>query len=159
MSMTIRKASRTDFPVVLSLIHEFAFFQKTPGKVSITLEQMEKEENYFQCFVAETHEHNIIGFASYFYAYYSWSGKAIYLDDLYVTELYRRQNIGAQLLNAVIEKAKKEQCKKVRWQVSKWNENAIEFYTKMGANIDDVEINCDLYLDHHSTGNQVSVNF
>jgi diamine N-acetyltransferase len=44
----------------------------------------------------------------------------------------------------VVNLAKREGCKKVRWQVSKWNEDAIEFYKRKGAVIDDVEINCDL---------------
>jgi len=49
-------------------------------------------------------------------------------------------------MDEVFELAKQEGCKKVRWQVSKWNKNAIEFYKKKGAVIDDVEINCDLIL-------------
>src|SRR5205814_41898 len=117
-----------------------------PEKVMITLEQMKENKDFFLCFVAEIETNAIVGFASFSFAYYSWSGKAIYLDDLYVTESYRTQNIGTKLLDTVIEFAKKEQCKKVRWQVSKWNANAIGFYKKMGADIDDVEINCDLYL-------------
>jgi GNAT superfamily N-acetyltransferase len=114
------------------------------------LAQMDKEKDFFQCVVAETDQHAIIGFASFFLAYYSWTGKALYLDDLYVTECYRKQKIGTQLLDGIIELAKKEQCRKIPWQVSKWKENAIRFYKKMGASIDDVEINCDLDLDKKS---------
>jgi len=151
MDITIRKADQKDFPGILALIKEFARFQRTIDKVKITLEQMEKEKDLFQCFIAETPEHKIIGFASFFFAYYSWSGKALYLDDLYVTEDHRKQKIGQRLLDTIIDLAKKQQCKKIRWQVSNWNENAIGFYKKMGASIDDVEINCDLYLGQPST--------
>lgn len=146
MPVNIRKVEPADFTFILALINEFALFQKTPGKVSITLEQMEKEKDFFQCFVAETNGHTIIGFASFYFTYFSWSGKGLFLDDLYVTESYRKQGIGVQLLNAVIELGKKEQCKKLRWQVSGWNKNAIGFYKKIGAVIDDTEINCDLGL-------------
>lgn len=100
--MNIRKASTHDFPAILSLIQEFAIFQKTPEKVTITLPQMQAEASFFQCFIAETDAKEIIGFASYFFAYYSWSGKAVYLDDLYVTAPHRKQGIGKQLLGAVI---------------------------------------------------------
>jgi len=96
--------------------------------------------------VAETVDHTIIGFASYYFTYFSWSGKGLFLDDLYITESYRKQGIGVQLLNAVIELGKKEQCKKLRWQVSGWNKDAIGFYKKIGAIVDDTEINCDLSL-------------
>lgn len=157
MKITIRKADKEDFQMIIDLIKEFAVFQKTSGKVTITLEQMEKEATLFQCFVAETDQHEIVGFASFFFAYYSWTGKAIYLDDLYVTHTYRNQKVGSQLLNTIIDLAKKEQCKKIRWQVANWNENAIGFYKKMGATTDDVEINCDLDLTLHSAINKLAM--
>jgi diamine N-acetyltransferase len=47
-------------------------------------------------------------------------------------------------MNKVFEIAKKEKCNRVRWQVSKWNSEAIEFYKKIGAKIDDTEMNCDM---------------
>lgn len=47
-------------------------------------------------------------------------------------------------MDAIIELAKEKRCKKVKWMVSKWNTDAIEFYKKKGAVIDDVEISCDL---------------
>jgi diamine N-acetyltransferase len=40
MTLTIRRALKQDFPVIFSLIKEFAEFQKTPDNVKITLEQM-----------------------------------------------------------------------------------------------------------------------
>jgi diamine N-acetyltransferase len=146
MKVAIRTAKEKDFAAILSLIKEFAVFQKTPAKVTITLEQMIKEKNFFQCLLAETHDHKVVGFASFFFAYYSWSGKALYLDDLDVQEAFRRQSIGKNLLDQIITLAKNERCKKVRWQVSNWNTNAIDFYKKIGASIDDVEINCDLHI-------------
>lgn len=93
-----------------------------------------------------TDNETIIAFSTYFFAYYSWTGKAIYLDDLYVTETYRGKGIGNLLFNKIIETAKNNNCKKVKWQVSNWNKKAIKFYKNKGALIDDVEINCDLFL-------------
>ena len=146
MSISIRKANQQDFPAILSLIREFSLFQKTPGKVTITLEEMIAAGNLFQCFVAETANSEIAGFASFYFVYNSWSGKGLYLDDLYVSAAFRKQGIGKLLLQSTIQLAKDEHCKKLRWQVSKWNENAIEFYKKTGAVIDDTEINCDLLI-------------
>jgi len=146
MSISIRKANQQDFPAILSLIKEFSLFQKTPGKVTITLEEMIAAGNLFQCFVAETAAREIAGFASFYFVYNSWSGKGLYLDDLYVSADFRNRGIGKLLLRSIIQLAKDERCKKLRWQVSKWNENAIEFYKKTGAVIDDTEINCDLLI-------------
>jgi diamine N-acetyltransferase len=145
-NITIRKAVEADFAAILLLIKEFAVFQKTPEKVLITLEEMKANGNLFQCFVAQTDDAKIVGFASFFFAYYSWSGKALYLDDLYVTAAFRNQGIGEMFLEEIIALAKHNGCKKVRWQVSRWNSNAINFYKKMTATIDDTEINCDLEL-------------
>ena len=146
MNVSIRKADAHDFAAIFSLIKEFSIFQKTPGKVTVTLEQMIADENIFQCFVAETANSDIIGFASFYFTYYSWSGKGLYLDDLYVTETFRKQGIGKMLLEKVIDLAKNSHCKKVRGQVSKWNTNGIDFYKRMGATVDDTEATCDLGL-------------
>ncbi|HMQ62455.1 MAG TPA: GNAT family N-acetyltransferase [Flavilitoribacter sp.] len=146
MTVKIRKIAAEDYPAVHQLILEFAIFIQTPEKVSITVEQMTAEQESFNCLVAEAGG-RIVGFATYFPAYYSRTGKAIYLDDLFILEAYRGRNIGSMLLEAVIETGRKWGCVKVRWQVSRWNEQAIEFYRKRGAVVDDTEMNCDLYLD------------
>lgn len=145
MSIAIRSGTENDFEAIYELIKEFALFQKTPEKVKITPEQMKQDASLFRCFVAEE-EHRIIGFASYFFTYYSWTGKCLYLDDLYVSAAYRGKGVGSTLFSAVIGFAKEAECKKLRWQVSNWNKPAIGFYKKMGAVVDEVEINCDLDL-------------
>ncbi len=146
MDITIRKAGEQDFPFVFSLIKEFSIFQKTPEKVTITLEEMIQGKDIFQCLVAETVDKEITGFATFFFTYYSWSGKGLYLDDLYVKDAYRKKTIGKKLLDALINIAKEGNCKRVRWQVSGWNTNAINFYKRMGAVIDSTDINCIFYL-------------
>jgi ribosomal protein S18 acetylase RimI-like enzyme len=146
MNFIVRKGTPDDYPAVFELIREFSIFQKTPEKLTITLEQMLENSHLFQCLVVENEDNQLIGFASFFIAYYSWSGKALYLDDLYVKPAFRGHQIGTRLLDRLIDFANEEGCTKVRWQVSYWNANAIAFYKKMGANVDDTEINCDLYL-------------
>ena len=143
MKITIRKAIEKDFFEILSLIKELATFEKAPEKVTNTVEQMKKEKDFFQCFVAETEEKEIVGIALYFFAYYTWIGKSLYLDDLYVKESFREQKIGTRLLKKIFEIAKKENCKRVRWQVLNWNKSAIDMYKKCGADIDNEWINCD----------------
>ena len=147
MDVTIRAANEMDFPAIFTLIKEFSIFQGTPEKVSISVEQMQENKELFNCLVAETKDKHIIGFASFFFAYYSWSGKALYLDDLYVKESFRKQAIGKMLFDAVLAFAKNSHCNKMRWLVSKWNTNAIGFYKSIGANIDETELTCDLTLN------------
>ncbi len=146
MPFKIRLAAENDFTAIHILNKEFAQFIKTPQKFIITLEQMLEEQEYFQCLVVENKEGVIIGFATTFIAWYSWIGKSMYLDDLYIIEKYRGNKVGSQLMDAVFQLAREQNCKKVKWEVSKWNKNAIDFYKKMGAIIDDVNTNCDLML-------------
>lgn len=142
MDIIIREATENDFPQIYHLIKEFAIFIKTPEKVAITLPQMIRDKDYFHSLVAMDND-KVIGFATWFFAYYSWSGKAVYLDDLYVKAEYRGKSIGTRLMDAVFDIARQAECEKVRWQVSNWNKDAIAFYKKRGAQVDDVEINCD----------------
>ena len=146
MEISIREGTATDIQEVFTLIREFANFQKTPDKIIITAQEMREAENLFRFLIAETQTGKVAGFASYFFAYYSWSGKALYLDDLYVRSGFRGQKIGSRLLDAIISLGKKSECRKVRWQVSRWNHDAISFYKKMGASVDDVELNCDYII-------------
>jgi GNAT superfamily N-acetyltransferase len=143
--MNIRKGTEADFEAVLEMIKELALFEKAPEAVINSVESMREEKKYFDFFVAEM-EGEIVGMALYFFAYYTWVGKSLYLDDLYVKPAFRGQNIGKALLEKVIEVAKDEQCKRMRWQVLDWNTPAIEFYKKMNASLSQDWINCDLHF-------------
>src|SRR3954466_11885361 len=137
MNITIRKATEDDFAAILSLIKDLAVFQNSSEKVLNSVDQMVEEKNLFQCFVAESDQQEIVGIASYFFAYYTWVGKSLYLDDLYVKESCRGQKIGSELLKKIFEVAKTANCKRVRWQVSEWNKPALQFYKNCGAEIED----------------------
>ncbi len=142
-SFEILPVTEQDFPALLKLIHEFAIFEKVPEKMTNNLDRMLAEKDLFSALLARSPSGDILGYAAYFFCYYTWTGKALYLDDLYVRPEHRGQSIGTRLLEAVIAMGRRTGCHKVRWQVSKWNEPAREFYKKMGASIDDVEENCD----------------
>jgi GNAT superfamily N-acetyltransferase len=143
----IRAIEETDFLQIMSLFKEFATFEKMPEQMTNSVERMSKEKDFFHCFVAEIKDKKIIGYATYFFCYYTWIGKSLYMDDLYVKPEYRANGIGTKLINKVIQFAKDSECNKLRWQVSDWNKPAIDFYTHIGAKIDSNEHNCDLIFD------------
>ena len=143
MIINIRKATEDDYPAILGLIKELALFEKAPEKVTNTVDQMKEEQGLFRSIVAENRDGEIVGMALYFFAYYTWVGKSLYLDDLYVKESFRKLKIGSALLNEVMKIAKAKNCKRVRWQVLHWNQNAINLYKKVGAFIDEEWLNCD----------------
>ena len=146
MEFGIRLAEEGDFGKIIELIREFAGFEKHPEAMVNSTERMKSEKDYFSCFVAESSDREIVGYVAWFYSYYTWSGKSIYIDDLYVKEPYRGKGIGSKLLDQVIDFAGKAGCHRVRWQVSDWNEQAMQLYTKIGAEIDRTKLNCDLTI-------------
>lgn len=147
MTINIRTAEISDYPEILELFREFSLYQKLAERMKNTLDRMKEESAFFNCFVAEDSGGKIIGYTTWFFTYFTWSGKGMYIDDLYVKPEYRGTGIGKLLLNRVIGLARANKCHKLRWQVSWWNKPAIAFYEKMGAEIDDLEKNCDLNLD------------
>ncbi len=143
----IREAIEADFPQLVALFFEFATFENLPHKMVNSVEQMNKEKDYFNGFVAVAPDQQIVGYATWFFSYYTFTGKAMYMDDLYITPDFRGKGLGTVLINRVIEKARETHCNKLRWQVSEWNHAAIGFYKQLGAGIDKVERNCNLDLD------------
>ena len=144
MDINIRKATDKDFPAIFGLITELAEYEESLDKVSNSLELMYEQKDYFNCYVAETEEKEIIGMALYYFSYYTWVGKTLYLDDLYVKEAYRGNGLGTRLMDKMFEVAKAEKCKRFRLQVLNWNEPAINLYEKSGFNVDKTWYNCDI---------------
>ena len=139
---TIRKGTEDDFSEVLTMIKELAVFEKALDKVTNSVEQMQAEKEFFEFFVVE-YKGKIVAMALFYFAYYTWVGKSLYLDDLYVKEPHRGHGIGQELLKRIFNVAKENNCSRVRWQVLDWNEPAIQLYNKLGANLDSEWINCD----------------
>ncbi len=142
--VTIKKIEENDFEELVALFLEFATFQNQPEKMKNSVEKMISEKDFLHGFTARDEDDRIIGYATFFFAYYTWVGKSLYMDDLYIKEQYRGKGIGTLLINTVIKHAEKEKCDRLRWQVSEWNKPAISFYKSLGAKIDETEKNCDI---------------
>ena len=145
MSITIRRATEKDIPRTLELIQELAVYEREPDAVVVDVEELIKDgfgdNPAYGLFVAET-ENGIVGIALYYFRYSTWNGKVMYLEDLIVTESERGNGFGRKLLNAILEEADKLNCRLTTWQVLDWNEPSIEFYKKIGADLDETWINC-----------------
>lgn len=139
MKITIRKGEKRDLPALLGLIKELAEYEKSGDSVTNSLEMLEKDgfgkNAIFSFFVAEVEE-KVVGIALYYPKYSTWKGRGIYLDDIVVTESFRRMGVGKLLFDKVIEAAKKEGANLLWWQVLDWNEPAIRFYQKYQAKLE-----------------------
>jgi GNAT superfamily N-acetyltransferase len=142
--ITIRKGTEADLEQVLNLVKELALYEKAPDEVEVTIEEMQNwgfgKDKLFEFFVAE-HQHKIVGIALYYYKYSTWKGKCLFLEDIVITESYRRYGLGSKLFNEVVLVAKQKQARRMEWQVLEWNKPAIDFYKKYNAHLDAEWIN------------------
>ncbi|MGA8527021.1 MAG: GNAT family N-acetyltransferase, partial [Candidatus Sulfotelmatobacter sp.] len=73
------------------------------------------------------------GYALFFGHYSTWAGQRLFLEDLFVREVFRGRGIGKALLTSVARIAVQENCNGMQWEVLDWNEKAIELYKSLGA--------------------------
>jgi GNAT superfamily N-acetyltransferase len=75
-----------------------------------------------------------VAFAIYFFTYTSFSGlPSLYLEDIFVRPAARGLGIGRQLLAFLAQRARQHGCGRMEWSVVNWNEPAMAFYKKLGA--------------------------
>jgi len=138
MEYAIRDARPEDMEQVLALVQELADFEKEPDAVEITKEDLVKdgfgENKLFHCFVAET-DGGIAGIALVYPRYSTWKGPVIHLEDLIVSKKMRGSGLGTALLDEVVRYGYGLGVKRICWEVLDWNEPAIAFYEKKGANV------------------------
>jgi GNAT superfamily N-acetyltransferase len=143
----IREAIQADCPRLMELVHELALYEKAPEEVTVTLQHFEEAgfgpNPIWKAFVAEV-EGLVVGFAVYYIRYSTWKGSRMYLEDLIVTEDMRGKKIGKLLFDRLIREAKERGFSGMVWQVLDWNEPAINFYNKYGANIEAGWLNASL---------------
>ncbi len=147
MTISVRKGLKSDLSAALDLIKELALYEKAPDEVIVTIEDMERdgfgENPVFNFFVAEV-DREIAGIALYYVKDSTWKGKCIFLEDIIVTEQYRKHGIGKKLFDEVVKVSKELDVQRLEWQVLDWNEPAIRFYEKINSNLNKEWINCKL---------------
>lgn len=145
MSVTIRPAVRNDCPRLLELIRELAEYERALHEVEVSPDHFEVSgfgpSPVWWGIVAEVDE-SIVGFALYYIRYSTWKGQRLYLEDIVVTEEFRRCGIGKMLFDAVLDDARKKNLNGVLWQVLEWNEPAINFYNKYSPTFNQEWITC-----------------
>ena len=140
----IRKAEPRDVSEMLNLIKELAEYEDGLNQVTMTEDELENDgfgsNPLYECIVADD-GNSLKGIALYFYAYSTWNGKVLYLEDLIISRKNRVKGLGSKLMNEVIEIAKNKNVKRLSWQVLDWNLDAQDFYRKFGASLDNEWLN------------------
>ncbi|HZS47039.1 MAG TPA: GNAT family N-acetyltransferase [Blastocatellia bacterium] len=136
-SLRIRPAVENDMPLIVSLVNALADYEKLEGPDAAAVERLRKhgfgEPCYFKVLLAEI-DGRAAGYAFYFFTYSTFLAKpTLYLEDLFVLPEYRKRGVGYLLMKELAKIAVNEDCGRLDWAVLDWNQNAIDFYNRLGA--------------------------
>ncbi|XP_072497284.1 thialysine N-epsilon-acetyltransferase [Notamacropus eugenii] len=143
-AVLIREATEGDCGEVMRMIRELAEFEKLLDQVRINEEVLKTdgfgENSFYHCLVAEIPpDHGdalgstVVGYGFYYFIYSTWTGRNVYLEDVYVMPKYRGQGIGSKIVKKVAEVALEKGCSQFRLAVLDWNKSAMDFYKSKGA--------------------------
>lgn len=132
----IRKAVRSDAPLIMDFIMGIARYEKMENEVVADVEMLEQqifdEHRAEVIFVMEDKKE--VGFALFFYNFSTFIGHCgLYLEDLYVLPEYRGKGYGKALFLELARMAVKKGCGRMEWVCLNWNQPSIDFYHSMGA--------------------------
>jgi GNAT superfamily N-acetyltransferase len=138
--LLIRPATIKDVPLLRAMIRELAEFERALSLCVIEEADLTRDgfggNRKFRTLIAEW-AGQPAGYALFFGYYSSWTGPALFLEDLFVREQFRNRGIGKALLASVARIALQENCYGVHWEVLDWNEQAIQLYRALGAEFRD----------------------
>ena len=134
----IRGTTEADLPVILQLIRHLATYEREPNAVVATepgLREVLFGPNHSAEVLLALENGEPVGFAVYFYNFSTWLGRpGLYLEDLFVRPEKRGKGYGRGLLERLAQIAQERGCGRMEWAVLDWNDPAIQFYRKLGAN-------------------------
>ncbi len=135
--LDIRPATEDDTPLILAFIGELAEYERLAHEVDATEELLRRalfcENPKVEAAIAFWGG-DPAGFAVFFHNFSTFRGRhGIYLEDLFVRPAFRGRGIGTALLVHLARLAKQRGCARLEWWVLDWNEPAIRFYKRLGA--------------------------
>lgn len=133
----IRPTTAHDVPTILTLIRDLAEYERAPNAVVATEDGL-RDVLFGSKPAAEvllaSEADNPIGYAVYFFNFSSWLGRpGLYLEDLFIRPEKRGKGYGRALLGRLAQIAKARGCGRMEWAVLDWNDPAIQFYRRLGA--------------------------
>jgi GNAT superfamily N-acetyltransferase len=133
----IRKATANDADAILMLVDALADYEKLDPPDAAAKQRLIRdyagEKPRFDAYLAEC-DGQPAAYAFVFETYSSFLAlPTLYLEDLFVLPAYRSRGVGYALIREMIAEAKRRGCGRMEWTVLDWNQLAIDFYERLGA--------------------------
>ena len=143
MNVFIKKAGLENVPQIIALLREFAEYENLSAFVEITEERLKialfGEGKTAEAIVAFEDE-TAIGYAVFYPNFSTFRGqRGFYLEDIYITQSFRKQGVGEMMLRFIAKLGKERGFERIDFLVLEWNTPAVEFYKKLGAIRDEEE--------------------
>ena len=143
MKLHIVKTKKTDIPAILELMREFAEYENLLDFLEVTKENLEEvmfgKNSFVQSLLAFDGKAPI-AYAFFYRTFSSFRGqRSVYLEDIFITEKYRKYGIGEKILREIARIGKEFGAVRMDFQVLEWNTPAINFYKKHGAIMEEDE--------------------
>ncbi|MGH2857957.1 MAG: GNAT family N-acetyltransferase, partial [Solirubrobacteraceae bacterium] len=133
----VRSATPRDVALLRRMIVELAAYERERDAVIGTEEMLERAlfgpRPSAEALIAELGQEPV-GFAIFCGSFSTWEAlPGIWLEDLYVRERNRGSGAGRALLTRLAELTLERGCARLEWNVLDWNEPALGFYERIGA--------------------------
>ena len=135
----VRRASAADAPVLLGLVDALADYERLARPDPAARERLVRDAfgpaPRFEAWLLES-AGEAVGYVIAFETYSSFLARpTLFLEDLFVLPERRRGGIGRAAMRFVAAEALRRGCGRVEWMVLDWNEPAIGFYQRLGADV------------------------
>ncbi len=135
--LRVRAATPDDVAQLYDFIVELAVYEREPDAVTGTPEMLADAlfgpRPSAEALVAEV-DGQVVGSAIFHGTFSTWECEpGIWLEDLYVPERHRRLGAGYALLSHLAALAVERGCPRLEWCALDWNELALGFYERLGA--------------------------
>lgn len=138
MEFTFRIATKKDKYEISDLVKKLAEYERRKTEeINLTLDKIEAhgfgKNKYFYVLLAE-YKKKPAGYALYFFSYSVSSGAPVlYVEDLFVDEMYQSHGLGTALLSNLARLAIEKKCSRMEGHTFTWDTKSIEFYEFLGA--------------------------
>jgi len=137
--LVIRAARPDDIEFGFSMIVALAEYERAPDAVTGSPELLHEalfgQRPTAEAVIAER-DGQRIGFALFHGTFSTWECRpGIWLEDLFVMPEHRRGGAGEALLRHLAQIAVERGCTRLEWVALDWNEPALAFYEKLGAEV------------------------
>ena len=135
-SLSVRRATRADVPLLFQLIKGLAAYERRPQDVTGSEEALAYwlfERRVGVVLIGEL-EGRAVAYALYYPVFGSFAAAgSVHLEDLFVLPELRGRGLGRQLLAHVAADVLAEGYTGMEWSALAWNTPAVTFYSRLGA--------------------------